>query len=102
MAETKELKRGDACPNCGGEFAPLLSQQSAALVDHHKRVAANPSASARYAEQLEEKVRVAGELEACRDCGYQHRFGPAADGDDQGEPAGAGAGAGRSRSKAKS
>jgi len=76
MSEPKELKPGDACPVCGGDFAPDLSQHSAALIDHHKRVAAQPAASARYAEIVAEKIRTSGELQKCRDCGYQTRFGP--------------------------
>lgn len=70
---TKELKAGDSCP-CGGDFVIDKEQSPETLIDRKTRNAVNPSAAARFADRVREKVEEHGLIHKCLECGYRTRF----------------------------
>ena len=78
MNKTTELKPGDPCPSCAGDFKPArvpTAEQRARFEDRELREpfpAGTDTASAAQREAL-------GALYVCRDCGYQTRFPLSAD-----------------------
>lgn len=76
MKQPKEVSAKDPCPQCGGTFKVDESQHPDRLIDRHTRVSASPHVSARYAEQVREKVQEAGILHKCSGCDYHARFVP--------------------------
>lgn len=78
MDDVNELKAGDPCPVCKGEFVVDERQAPDTLIDRKKRNAAIPAAAARFAEQTREKAEKFGVIHRCVSCGYRARFHPAA------------------------
>src|SRR5436309_15151607 len=69
----KELKRGDPCPNCRGEFKPAYvptDEEFARAFDKENPVALPLGADTAPKAQRDEL----GELHRCTNCGYQARF----------------------------
>ncbi len=73
MVEAKELKAGDACPNCTGELKPApvpTDEQYAKAQDRE-----NPIALARQFDTASPAQRAElGALHRCVSCGYTARF----------------------------
>lgn len=76
--EVQELSASDPCPACGGAFIVDGAQSAERLIEHHKRVAANPNAHALYAEKVREKIATDGVLYRCATCPYHARFAASA------------------------
>lgn len=74
MPEQKDLKAGDACPNCGGKLALNRAQHPDTLIDHQKRTSDRPDLAARYAEQVKAKADEFGLIHTCAGCGYSARL----------------------------
>lgn len=76
MGVAKELKPGDPCPNCGGDFTPAPVPTDA------QREAAKPHLGSdtytpippHYDTMPPEDVAEFGALHVCRSCGYNTRF----------------------------
>jgi hypothetical protein len=71
---TIELKKGDACPNCGGTIAPDPRHDADRLIERYKGADHNDVNVARFTERTRQKVDTAGVMHACQSCGYQSRF----------------------------
>lgn len=77
MGTKKEIKAGDACPQCGGTFAVDEKQEPNAVIDRQRKNAASPAAAERFAQQTIEKASEFGVIHRCTSCGYCSRFKPA-------------------------
>ena len=73
MPDPKVLKKGDPCPNCGGELKPaptMTVEQHAKAYDRE-----NPSSMPSHYDTAHPDVRAdLGDLFRCATCGYQARF----------------------------
>lgn len=74
MTEQQKLTSSSDCPQCGGQFRRDASQDPDRLIDLRKRNAASPAVAARYAEQVQEKVKRDGVIHKCGSCGYAARL----------------------------
>jgi hypothetical protein len=74
MAPTKELKAGDACPTCGGDFAVDPRQAPDTLIARKTKNTMNPASTARFAVAVQEKAEAFGLIHQCTACGYRARF----------------------------
>jgi rRNA maturation protein Nop10 len=77
MAKTIELKRGDACPSCGGELKAArvpTPEQFAKSQDRENPVSLLPGMDTATPEQRADL----GDLFRCPECGYNTRFAPVA------------------------
>jgi ssDNA-binding Zn-finger/Zn-ribbon topoisomerase 1 len=80
MPVTKELKRGDPCPTCGGKLvkAPVpTEEQWRKATDRENPQALPPGLDNATPEQRAEL----GELHRCERCGYSTRFPATKSGD---------------------
>lgn len=76
MGTPKELKPGDACPNCGGAFAPApvpSDAQRAAATPHLGSDTYTPIPP-HYDTAPPDQIADLGALYVCRGCGYKTRF----------------------------
>lgn len=90
----KELKPGDACPNCTGELKPApvpTAEQSARLADKENPIVLERTFDTASPEQREKL----GALHRCATCGYEARF--KAEDAAEGDEAAAGGGGSRKR-----
>jgi len=73
MPEAKPLKKGDPCPNCGGELKPaptMTAEQHAKAYDRE-----NPQSMPSNYDTAHPDVRAElGDLYRCHSCGYAARF----------------------------
>jgi hypothetical protein len=80
MKATPAPAKGDACPQCGGEFVEarqLTPEEHAQLTDRD-----NPRHFSGFVDTAPPVfVNEHGTLAKCRECGYQTRFAPQGDGD---------------------
>jgi predicted RNA-binding Zn-ribbon protein involved in translation (DUF1610 family) len=76
MEKIKEIKAGDPCPSCGGEFVVDEQQDPGRMIDRVRRNAANPAAAERFATATLEKAAEHGLIHRCVSCGYRSRFQP--------------------------
>lgn len=76
MPEPKDVKAGDPCPQCGGEFAVDHVQAPDRLIARKTRNALNPNAAARFTAHVKEKTDEQGVIHCCTICGYRARFQP--------------------------
>lgn len=73
-AESKELKLGDRCPNCGGEMKPDPKHDSERLIKNHQAVAHDSRAHETYARSVRTKTEDEGVIYTCGTCGYSARL----------------------------
>lgn len=76
MGDSKALKAGDPCPQCGSDFVVDPMQEPHRLIERKRRNAASPSVADRFAESVREKVAEHGVIHLCPGCGYTARFHP--------------------------
>jgi ribosomal protein S27AE len=83
MKATPAPAKGDACPQCGDEFIEarqLTPEEHAQLTDRD-----NPRHFPGFVDTASPAfVAEHGTLAKCRQCGYQTRFAPQAEGDETG------------------
>ncbi len=71
--EPKVLKRGDACPACGGTLRPARvpsDDEYRKAFDRENPIALPPGSDTASPDQRADL----GQLFRCQSCGYQHRF----------------------------
>ena len=79
-SKATELKKGDACPRCGGELAADPRFSAANMVERYKGADHNDVNVARFTERVQKKEQESGAMHACRSCNYQARFGNGGEG----------------------
>lgn len=71
--EAKALKRGDDCPNCGGDLRALKVPSAEQWRKHIDREAPEPLPPS-YDTATPDQRADLGELHLCHTCGYRTRF----------------------------
>lgn len=73
MAQPRELKKGDRCPNCGGQFEEAqvpTAKERAAATNRDNPIDLPPH----YDNASEDQRNELGALYRCERCGYKTRF----------------------------